>query len=297
MSIRPDGQVRFQTPIVENGAGALTVSRQLVAEEFGIPLETVSVIQSVEGIEVDRGVGGSRTTRLVGKVIGGLASKLKARLADLVAAEFGLGASDVAFERGSFVARDGRRWPLAKAASLASSDLVEQLTHAATNQDRAFVFMAQAAEVRVDRDTGAVEPLRLVSVHEVGRIVNPMLFETQIAGGVLQGLGYALMEGLHVEGGRVVNTNLHEYKIPTMADLPKLETILLGPDVRLGLTPIGEGANAGMAPAIVNAVVEVIGAEQPLDIPLQPETILELCASRRPAGAAVPPEASPVPTR
>ena len=275
MSIQPDGHVTLQTPIVENGAGALTVFRQLVAEEFGIPIDGVSVVQSIEDIEVDRGVGGSRTTRLVGKVISVLAAKLQGRLAELLAAEFGLSADVLQFEYGQFVAPDGRHWPVAAAASLATDDLVEKLTYAATNEDRSVVFIAQAAEVRVDRDTGAVQPLRLISVHEVGRVVNPMLFQTQIAGGVLQGLGFALMEGLRLEDGRVTNAGLHEYKIPTIADVPELHTILLPPDLRLGLTPIGEGANAGMAPAIVNAVVDVLGPH-PLAIPLEPEQIRRL---------------------
>ena len=117
-----------------------------------------------------------------------------------------------------------------------------------------------------------------------------MLFRTQILGAALQGLGYALMEGLHMEEGRVTNVNLHEYKIPTMADLPEFEAILLPPDLSLGLTPIGEGANAGMAPALVNAVVDAIGPH-PFDIPLSPEVILRLVSSSvrdsRPASIVV----------
>ena len=275
MSIQPDGHVTLQTPIIENGAGALTVFRQLVSEEFGVPLQTVSVVQSIDDIEVDRGVGGSRTTRMVGKVIRVLARKLQSRLAALLSAEFGLALDDLHFENGEFVSSDGRKWPLAEVSSLVPNEIVEKLTYAATNEDRSVVFMAQAAEVRVDRETGQVHPLRLVSVHEVGRIVNRELFQNQIAGGVLQGLGFALMEGLHVEDGRVTNAGLHEYKIPTIRDVPELETILLPPDLNLGLTPVGEGANAGMAPAIVNAVMDVIGPH-PLDLPLQPERIREL---------------------
>ena len=188
---------------------------------------------------------------------------------------FGLSTDDLRYEAGVFFATDGRTWPLAAAASLATSTLVEKLTYSAGNEDRSVVFMAQAAEVRVDRETGQIQPLRLVSVHEVGRVVNPMLFQTQIAGGVLQGLGFALMEGLLMEDGRVTNTGLHEYKIPTLADVPELETILLAPNLSLGLTPIGEGANAGTAPAIVNAVMDVIGPHA-LDIPLKPERIRQL---------------------
>lgn len=154
-----------------------------------------------------------------------------------------------------------------------SEDLVENLTFRATAADRSATYLAQAVEVHVDLDTGAVTPRRVVSVHEVGRVVNRMLFRTQIYGGPMQGLGYALMENLQVdESGRVLNTNLHEYKIPTIADTPEFEIILLPPDLSLGLTPIGEGPNAGIAPALTNAVCDAIGP-RPLDIPLTPARI------------------------
>jgi CO/xanthine dehydrogenase Mo-binding subunit len=278
MSLAADGHLTLQTPIIENGAGSLTVFRQIVAEEFNVQVDQVSVVQSIENIEVDRGVGGSRVTRMVGKLTIALAQQLHRRLAQLLAEEFGLAPATITFEMGSFRAADGRSWSLAEAASLATEDLVEQMTYAATPKDRSVVYMAQAAEVHVDRETGEIKPLRLVSVHEVGRVVNPMLFRTQIAGAVMQGFGYALMEGLKIEDGQVTNANLHEYKIPTMADLPELEIILLPADLSLGLTPIGEGANAGMAPALVNAVVDVVGAHA-LDIPLDSEVIRRLSAN------------------
>jgi carbon-monoxide dehydrogenase large subunit len=278
MSVAPDGHLTLQTPIIENGTGSLTVFRQIVAEEFNVQVDQVSVVQSIENIEVDRGVGGSRVTRMVGKLAIALARQLQSRIATLLAEEFGLAPAAITFETGIFRATDGRSWSFAEAASLATDDLVEHMTYAATPKDRSVVFMAQAVEVHVDRETGAIKPLRMVSVHEVGRVINPMLFRTQIAGAAMQGLGYALMEGLNVSDGQVTNVNLHEYKIPTMADLPELEMILLPPDLSLGLTPVGEGPNAGMAPALVNAVVDVVGPHA-LDIPLDSAVIRRLAST------------------
>ncbi|MCA1645417.1 MAG: molybdopterin-dependent oxidoreductase, partial [Chloroflexi bacterium] len=88
-------------------------------------------------------------------------------------------------------------------------------------------------------------------------------------------LGYALMEEIVVREGRVQNVNLHEYKIPTQADTPVTQTILVGHDPRLGITPVGEGANAGLAPAIANAVVDALGSHA-LDLPLSPEILRSL---------------------
>jgi CO/xanthine dehydrogenase Mo-binding subunit len=194
---------------------------------------------------------------------------MQARLADLVAAEFGVPASTVA---GGFRTADGRFVAFEQAASLAAEPLTESMLFRASERDRSSVFIAQAAEIGVDVDTGAVTPRRIVTVQEVGRVIEPLLFKRQIEGGLLQGLGYALMEQLVVEQGRVQNVNLHDYKIPTQADTPAVETILVGHDPRLGITPVGEGASAGVAAAIANAVVDVLGPRV-LDLPLSPEAL------------------------
>ncbi len=272
LRIAPDGEITIRTPIVENGAGMLTVFKQIVAEELGVPVDQVSIEQSIEDIEDDRGVGGSRVSRMVGKLLIQLSRQLRDRLAELLGAELGLDAAALDPIPGGFRAAAGRVFSFAQAASLSPEPVWERLVFKPTARDRSVVFMAQAAEVRVDRETGKVTPLRTVSVHEVGRVLNPMLFKTQIEGGALQGLGYALMEEVVLNEGRVANLNFHEYKIPSPADTPGVESILLEPDPRLGITPVGEGPNAGMAPAIVNAVVDAL-APYPFDIPLSPEVV------------------------
>ena len=274
LRVARDGRVTIQTPIVEQGAGMLTVFRRIVAQELGVSLQQVSVQQSLDDIEDDRGVGGSRTTRLVGKLLIQLSRRIQARLADLLAAEFGVDRDAVAATPDGFsLGASARRVSFDQAAALLEDTLSESLVFRATERDAATVFLAQAAEVSVDRETGAVRPLRIVNVQEVGRIVDPLLAQRQIEGATLQGLGYATMEQLVLQDGRVQNQNLHEYKIPTQADTPIVETIMLAHDPRLGLTPIGEAAVAGAAPAIVNAVVDVVGPAA-FDLPLSPEKVL-----------------------
>jgi CO/xanthine dehydrogenase Mo-binding subunit len=272
------GQVTIQTPIIEQGAGMLTVFRRIVAEELGLPMPQISIEQSLDDIEDDRGVGGSRTTRLVGKLLIQLSRRVQARLGDLLAAEFGLDRAQLAAVPAGFSTADGRFFSFAQAASLAAEPVSEGMLFRPTVRDGASVFLAQAAEVFVDSETGAVTPLRVVTVQEVGRVIDPLLFKRQIEGGLLQGLGYALMEQIVIQDGHVQNLNLHEYKIPTQADTPETETILVGHDLRLGITPVGEGANAGVAPAIANAVVDVIGPHA-LDLPISPEVVRSLFAA------------------
>jgi CO/xanthine dehydrogenase Mo-binding subunit len=267
-----DGQLTIQTPIVEQGAGMLTVFRRIVAEELGVSFERIGVVQSVDDIDEDRGVGGSRTTRLVGKLLIELSHRLRGRLVDALAAEFAISAETVMVLPGAFQLPDGRSVTFAEAAALLPDRIAESLTFRATERDRSTVFIAQAAEVHVDPETGAITPLRIVTAQEVGRIIDPLLATRQIEGGVLQGLGYATMERLVVRDGRVQNVNLHEYKLPTQLDAPPLQTMLIGHDPRLGITPVGEAALAGVAPAIVNAVVDVVGPAA-FDLPLDPEVV------------------------
>ena len=279
LRVTADGSVTIQTPIIEQGAGMLMVFRRIVADELGVPLESVRIEQSIEDIEEDRGVGGSRTTRLVGKLLMELSHRVQSRLSDQVAAEYGLAREAVTAMRNGFRTADSRYVSFSEAASLLSEPVVESHTFRATAQDGSAVFLAQAAEVQVDPETGAVTPKRIVTAQEVGRVIDPLLFKRQIEGGLLQGLGYAIMEELVVRDGHVQNLNLHEYKLPTQADVPTIDTILVGHDERLGITPVGEGANAGVGPAIVNAVVDVVGP-RPFDLPLHPETVTTISPAR-----------------
>jgi CO/xanthine dehydrogenase Mo-binding subunit len=220
-------------------------------------------------------VGGARVARLVGTLLERLAGSLRDRLRALLAAELGLEAAAVEICPGGLRTPDGRLVSLAEAAVLSPEPLLERLSYQAAADDNAIVYLCEAAEVHVDRDTGRISPRRLVSVHEVGRVIRSDLHQAQIQGGVVQGLGFALMEGLSLdEQGRVTTLNLHEYKIPSQPDVPPLEIVLLPPDEALGITPIGEGPSNGVAPAIANAVVDVVGPRV-FDLPIRPEAVLE----------------------
>jgi CO/xanthine dehydrogenase Mo-binding subunit len=286
MVVERSGEVVFHSPMMENGAGMLTVFGQMIADEFGLPLEQVRIEQTMEGIEYDRGIGGSRITRLIGKVISILTQRLQRRLADLLAAELGYESDQVSVEPGGFRTPDGRSHSLADAAALADDALVELVRYEPGPLDKVEVFAAQAAEVEADHETGSVRVRRVITAHEVGRIVNPMLHQGQIDGGLMQGLGYALTEGMVLEDGRVLNSNLHEYRLPCAADAPALETILLPADLSLGITPIGEGPNCGMSACLVNAVVDAVGTENEdvragrcqVDIPISADQVRRLLA-------------------
>jgi CO/xanthine dehydrogenase Mo-binding subunit len=133
-------------------------------------------------------------------------------------------------------------------------------SHSGSDEDIA--YCAQIAEVAIDPDTGSVRLQRFVTAHDVGTILNPVAHQGQINGGVIQGLGFALTEELVIDHGRVINPHFGAYKIPSIEDLPALETLLV-PSTG-GLIPhagkaIGEVTNCPVAPAIANAVFDAVG--------------------------------------
>jgi xanthine dehydrogenase YagR molybdenum-binding subunit len=151
---------------------------------------------------------------------------------------------------------------------------------------------AQFAEVEVDTDTGEVRVLRIVAAHEIGRVVNPLTASSQVEGGVIQGLGFALHEErvINRASGRIVNANLHDYKIPTPLDIPEIETVWIEmPDARAnstGVKGLGEPPIIPTAGAIANAVYDAIGVRV-LESPITPKRVLE-ALEKRPAAKAQP---------
>ncbi|MGH2470527.1 MAG: molybdopterin cofactor-binding domain-containing protein, partial [Chloroflexota bacterium] len=123
-------------------------------------------------------------------------------------------------------------------------------------------FSAQIAEVAVDPETGEVTLERVVTAHDVGTVIHPLLHQGQIDGGIASGVGFALMEDMQIEEGRVNALHLGEYKLPTMADMPELETVLVQAEEGPGphnAKAIGESSNTPLAGAVANAVYAASG--------------------------------------
>jgi CO/xanthine dehydrogenase Mo-binding subunit len=270
VGVFPDGRVVLRTPIPEVGVGSHTAFRRLLAREFGLAEDAVEVVADMAGLPYDRGVGGSRTTRLGGGAIRVAAERVRERLLAAVSGEFG---TEAALEEGVIGLADGRRLSLSDAAQLAGGPVIEQHQYLPDEPEAVNAWSAQAAEVWVDPETGQLSVRRVVSVHDVGEIVDPVLHLGQIQGALIQGLGAALMERLVLdEAGRVLEPHLGAYKLPAIADIPPLEIILLEADDS-GIKPIGEGANCGIVAAIANAVGQVTGV-MPTRYPLLAEDVL-----------------------
>ena len=144
-------------------------------------------------------------------------------------------------------------------------------------------FFAQAATIKVDPETGKIKILKMLSAHDTGTVINPVTYQGQVEGGMMQGLGFALMENLCDDEGKIITPSLGEYKIPCAADVPPLETLLFqdhdGPGP-FHSKPIGEHSAVPTAPCIANALYDAIG-KQLTDLPLSAEAVYDAMKSVR----------------
>src|SRR5207237_9611355 len=144
-----------------------------------------------------------------------------------------------------------------------------------------FTFGTHLADVEVDLDTGAVEVVRYIAAHDVGRAINPLSVEGQIAGGAVQGIGQALLEEVVVEDGVNLTGGFFQYLIPTASDVPDIDAIVLESGEGLGpfgARGIGEPPVGPPIAAIPNAIADAVGA-RPAELPVTPERVLD-CVER-----------------
>lgn len=239
----------------EVGQGTHTVMAQMAAEAVGVPYGNVTLLTSDSATMGDPGsASASRLTFMAGKAIRGAA---KAALAKWKAEE---------------------RPAVAEYTYLApkTTPFDPETGHATPNFSYAYV--AQAVEIEVDLETGFVRILRVVSADDVGKALNPSLVEGQVEGGVVQAQGYAMMEDLKVQAGRIGANQLSTYLIPTVLDIPdKVESVILEipePEGPFGARGLGELPFLPLAPAIAAAIHDATGVWFD-EFPLTPERVLK----------------------
>ncbi len=144
------------------------------------------------------------------------------------------------------------------------------------NISAAYPFVAQISEVEVDRLTGKVKILNLVTAHDVGKTINPLLAEGQVQGAIAQGIGFTLMEDMGVKKGLIVNRSFERYNMPRITDMAPLTSIFVetnDPNGPYGAKGLGEPAFTGIPPSIANAIYDAVGVRIK-ELPITPEKIL-----------------------
>lgn len=286
MRLLPGGEVEVLTGVADQGGGAHTVLRRVAAAVMSVNPRRV-VIRHVDtsGPAPDPGVGGQRITHVIGRAAQAGATEMKARLEELAAEAMGWPAGEVRLEQDRFVAGDTAATFEEVAEQIAKGPPVE--VQGAYNGNHKpgepgeFEFAGYVVTVSVDRETGSVHVDDVLLVADVGTIVNPVAHQGQLEGGLMFGIGAALMEDLSVQDGRITTPTLGEYKLPCALDTPRFRTVLLhdptGPGP-LGAKAAGELTNTSVAPAVANAVAAACGARV-TQIPLTAERILEALGS------------------
>jgi xanthine dehydrogenase YagR molybdenum-binding subunit len=278
-----DGTAEVATGTQDMGTGSRTVLGQIAAEVLGLPLDRVRVtVGDTESCPYAGNSWGSMTTASVGPAVRMAAEDALRQLFEAAADLLGVPADNLVARRGRIVAKGTRRWiSFEKVTEHLGDIVIVGRGNRGPNPTSVTVasFGVQGAEVEVDLDTGVVRVLRIVAVHDCGRAINPELAESQLHGGIIQGLGYALFERrIHDRRlGVPLNCGLHEYKVPTLADVPAIEARVVSvaePAANhVGAKGLGEPPIIPAAAAIANAVFDAIGV-QVTELPLTPARVL-----------------------
>jgi CO/xanthine dehydrogenase Mo-binding subunit len=282
-----DGSVTLYTALPDTGSGFYTVLRQIIGQELGVPYNEIRLVPwSTDDLPFETGVGGSRVTHVGGQATYGATQQVRQKLSALAADLFGWAESDITFREQQVLVPGQPPISLADLAARSGGPVEGQFTYDAERNEDLTCFTAQVAEVAVDEETGEVKLTRFTTAHDVGTILNPLAHQSQIEGGVMQGIGYALMEEIKYDEGRVTTLSFGEYKIPTMADTPELRTVLVqsqsGGPTPYGGKSIGEQPISGVAPAIVNAVLDAVGVSIK-ELPVTSEKVYRALSIRKPS--------------
>ena len=279
ITVEANGNVTVMTGVPDVGPGIHTVVQQIVSEVLGVAPERVQVrVEDTDRSPYDSGTGGSKSTNSVGTAAYKAASELKEKIIGLAASRIGCAAETIRENKKRFVAPGHKAMSFTDLARHAVEQNGEAITHLSVfepGRQGVTAFATQVAEVKVDPETGQARVQRITTVHDAGKVINYLGYQGQVDGGVVTGLGFALMEENPITDGRITTLNLGEFKIPTAQDVPRLTTLLLetptGPAPFQGKA-IAEIPNVPTAPAIANAIADAVGVRV-YDLPLTSEKI------------------------
>lgn len=288
------GGVTVQTGASEIGQGSETVIAQIVAEELGLPLSNIRVLNSDSDFKPwDVGVHASRTTFIAGNSAQRAAREARQKLLEGAGKHLKRNPNELDLADGNVTDRATGE-PLeaigkvvramhfgGKHEMIMTSHFYEPPSEMPDpnhkgNVSACYAFGTHVAEVEVDLDTGVVRVLGISAAHDVGRVINRMGIEGQIEGGIAQGIGYALYEEVQVRDGRVLNPTFTDYKLVTTREIPELKVEFIethDPAGPHGAKGVAEAPLVPVAPAIANAIFNATGVRI-TELPMTPERVL-----------------------
>lgn len=288
--VEPTGSVTVMTGISPHGQGQETTFAQIVSDELGVPIDSINIVHG-DTDKVQYGVGtfGSRGTAVGGAALKLAIESIQAKAIKIAAHAWEANPDDLEYKDGKI----GVKGDPSKSMTTAEAGFTAfrgiglppglepglDATRRFEPPNFVFPFGAHACVVEVDAETGEVEIVRYVAVDDCGPIINPLIVEGQIHGGLAQGIGQALFEGAEYnEDGQLTNGTFMDYAIPHAEQLPAYETAhtSTSTDVNpLGIKGVGEAGTIGSTPAVVNAVMDALApfGVKHVDMPLRPEKL------------------------
>ncbi|MGH2495278.1 MAG: xanthine dehydrogenase family protein molybdopterin-binding subunit, partial [Ktedonobacteraceae bacterium] len=287
LRVEQSGTVMLYTGSSPHGQGEETTFAQIVADEFSISPDQVMVIHGdTDSTPEGRGTYGSRTTAVGGSAAYTAAVKLREKMKQIASHLLEASPSDVTLEDGKFSVA-GSPQKSVSFADVAATANTSNTLHPSIEpglettvfwepEACTFPFGTHISVVEIDKETGQVELTRMIAVDDCGRQINPMIVEGQVHGGLAQGIGQALIEGvIYGDDGQLLTATLMDYAMPLASELPSFEldsTVTPTTVNPLGVKGVGEAGTIGSTPAVANAVIDALGVAH-FDMPYTSEKI------------------------
>ncbi len=287
--VHPTGKVTMYVGAHSHGQGHETTFAQIVADSFGIGMDDVNVIHGdTENVPFGMGTYGSRSLAVCGSAIMKSVDKVKEKGARIAAHKLECSPEDLEFANGSWNVKGTE-----KSVGFGDVALTAYVPHDYPENEEpgldfasfydpvnfVYPFGAHICVVEVDKETGEVKIVRYIAVDDAGNIINPMIVEGQVHGGVAHGIGQALYEGaVYDDSGQLLNASMMDYCIPRADNMPFFETdhtVTPCPHNPLGVKGIGEAGTIASTPAVVNAVIDALSdyGVKDLQMPLLPQRV------------------------
>ncbi|GGK17837.1 xanthine dehydrogenase family protein molybdopterin-binding subunit [Salinarimonas ramus] len=298
--VNPTGSIEVLTGSHSHGQGHETTFAQLVADRLGVPIETVNIVHGdTDKVQFGMGTYGSRSGAVGMSAISKAIDKVIAKGKKVAAYALEASEGDIEFEGGRFkVAGTDRSLAFGEvslqayiAHKFTGQDLEPGLKEGAFYDPTNFTFPAgvHICEVEIDPDTGVTRIDRFTAVDDFGVVINPMIVEGQVHGGIAQGVGQALMEGaIYDESGQLVTASYMDYQMPRAGDLPSFQVGMTStpcPSNPLGIKGCGEAGAIAAPPAVMNAITDALGHED-IAMPATPRAVWHAVRRAAPAIAA-----------
>ncbi len=287
--VHPTGKVTLYVGAHSHGQGHETTFAQIVADSLGIGMDDVNVLHGdTENVPFGMGTYGSRSLAVCGSAIMKSVDKVKEKGARIAAHKLECTPEDLEFVSGSWTVKGTD-----KSVGFGDVCLTAYVPHDYPENEEpgldfssfydpanfVYPFGAHICVVEIDKDTGEVKIIRYIAVDDAGNIINPMIVEGQVHGGVAHGIGQALYEGaVYDDSGQLLNASMMDYCIPRADNMPFFETdhtVTPCPHNPLGVKGIGEAGTIASTPAVVNAVIDALSdyGVKDLQMPLVPQRV------------------------